>query len=161
MTSTVFQRIKTILPRAGRRAITDPEIVKMIQDIFGDEKVIKVIACKGTERAIPPPRDLHPKEAPFCRAMVECPGSHDVLVGRMAITFSEEIDYALEGKSLQSLQPILSTHPAASQMNPCRVVSILRFRRNRLYRHSQQSRPRLCPRALKLHDRLFLTQSCQ
>ena len=39
-----------------------------------------MIACKGTERAIPPPHGLLAEEAPYCRAIIEKRENHEVLI---------------------------------------------------------------------------------
>ena len=58
------------MPRVGRKEIDDPQIKSMLQEIFGDKQIQRVIACKGTERTLVPPRDLMRGEAPFRRAII-------------------------------------------------------------------------------------------
>jgi hypothetical protein len=76
----VLRELKPQLPRVGKTTVTDPNIVTQIQGIFPDKTIIRVIACKGTERAIPPPKDLIPEEAPLRRAIVESRESHEIVV---------------------------------------------------------------------------------
>eukprot|EP00435_Cladocopium_sp_Y103_P024990 s1678_g6.t1 len=76
----VLNQLKPTLPRVCKVTINDQAVLAKLQRIFDDKKLIRVIACKGTERAIPPPKDLHPEEAPYRRAIVESRQDHEVFV---------------------------------------------------------------------------------
>lgn len=67
-------------PRVGRFSIDQPAIVKDIQDLLHDKEIVRVVGCKGTERTIPPPKDLPPEEAPYRRAIVVQRGTKDVVI---------------------------------------------------------------------------------
>ena len=58
------------MPRVGRKEIDDPQIKSMLQEVFGDKQSQRVVACKGTERTLVPPRDVMRGEAPFRRAII-------------------------------------------------------------------------------------------
>lgn len=58
------------MPRVGRSVIQDQEIINRIQELFDDKKVITVVARKGTERTIKPPKSLDPEQAPYRRAII-------------------------------------------------------------------------------------------
>ena len=56
------------------------KVLQLLQGIFEDKHVVHVIACKGTERAIAPPKELTAEEAPFRRAIVESRGTQEILI---------------------------------------------------------------------------------
>ena len=66
----VIDRALKIVPRVGRKEITDPDIRNHIQEIFHDKQVVRVMACRGTERTVTPPKNMLPGEAPFRRAII-------------------------------------------------------------------------------------------
>ena len=74
--------VKSQLPRVGKKRISDPTVLQRLGQIFEDkrERVVAVIACKGTERVIPPPHGLVAEEAPFRRAIIEKRENHEVLI---------------------------------------------------------------------------------
>ena len=61
----VFNQVSQLLPRVGRRPITDQKVMQQIQSLITGKDVKRVIACRGTNRAIVPPKDLVVGEAPF------------------------------------------------------------------------------------------------
>ena len=63
--SQVFDKINSLLPRVGRRSITNTEIVTQIQNLLPEKVVKHVVACKGTNRTIAPPKDVAVGEAPY------------------------------------------------------------------------------------------------
>ena len=67
----VVASIKQQLPRVGKHEITDPRIMEKIQEIFNDKIVQRIVACKGTERTLGPPKQMLRGEAPLRRAIVE------------------------------------------------------------------------------------------
>lgn len=76
----ILQDIKPQLPRVGKTNVQDPNIFAQFQRIFPDKTIVRIVACKGTERAIPPPKDLLPEEAPLRRAIVESRESHEIVL---------------------------------------------------------------------------------
>ena len=66
----VVKDIQPMLPRVGKTFITDHSILERLQKIFPDKEIKRVQACKGSERTLPPPRDLVKNEAPYRRAMI-------------------------------------------------------------------------------------------
>ena len=80
LSKDIVESVKPILPRVGKTEIRDPEIINKLQKLFDDKRLVRVIACKGTERTIPPPQGLLAEEAPFRRAMVVQRGDHQVKV---------------------------------------------------------------------------------
>ena len=75
LTSQILEQVKKTLPRVGRHEIHDPKIKQQIQDLLEDKHVVRVVACKGTERTLAPPTNLLKGEAPFRKALVEVRGS--------------------------------------------------------------------------------------
>ena len=75
-----MDKVKGILPRVGKTEIHDADIIANLQKLFDDKKVVRVIACKGTERTIPPPQGLLAEEAPYRRALIVQRGDHQIKV---------------------------------------------------------------------------------
>ena len=61
----MFGKVDSLLPRVGRRSITDPELILQIQSLLPAKVVKHVVACKGTNRTIPPPKEIAVGEAPY------------------------------------------------------------------------------------------------
>ena len=76
----IMTMVKSSLPRVGKQRITDAKVLQLLQGLFEDKHVVHVIACKGTERAIAPPKELTADEAPFRRAIVEVRGTQEILM---------------------------------------------------------------------------------
>ena len=68
------------MPKVGRKEINDPQVKSMLQEMFGDKQVQRIIACKGTERTLVPPKDLMRGEAPYRRAVIMQRNTRNVLV---------------------------------------------------------------------------------
>ena len=66
----IIQNIDAKLPRVGRREITDNEIINQLQVLFHDKQICRVMACRGTERTMGPPSQMHPLEAPYRRMLL-------------------------------------------------------------------------------------------
>ena len=66
----ICSQISQIAPRVGRKEIDKPQILADLQELFHEKQIVRVVACKGTERTIMPPKDLVPDEAPFRRAII-------------------------------------------------------------------------------------------
>ena len=76
----ICSQISQVVPRVGRKEIDQPQILTDLQELFHEKQIVRVIACKGTERTIMPPKDLVPDEAPFRRAIIVQRVSKRVLV---------------------------------------------------------------------------------
>ena len=76
----VCNRVLEIMPKVGRKEINDPQVKSMLQEMFGDKQVQRIIACKGTERTLVPPKDLMRGEAPYRRAVIMQRNTRNVLV---------------------------------------------------------------------------------
>ena len=59
-----------MLPRVGKTFITDHSILERLQKIFPDKEIKRVQAYKGSDRTLPPPRDLVKNEIPYRRAII-------------------------------------------------------------------------------------------
>ena len=70
MCKEALQQIHQDLPRVGKREITNPSILTMLQNIFPDKSLHRVMACRGTDRTMAPPVGMHPQEAPFRRMLI-------------------------------------------------------------------------------------------
>lgn len=100
----IIQEIKPILPRVGKTIITQESILGALQKLFDDKIIIKVVACKRTERAIPPPKNLQAEEAPYRRAIVEAGNTKEVMiedqwVGRVDTFVTETTCTPTDGES--------------------------------------------------------------
>ena len=76
----IMNQVSVLLPRVGRQEITDPTIKQKIQLLFDDKQIHRVVACKGTERTLIPPKDMVRGEAPYRRAIVQPRGTTDVRI---------------------------------------------------------------------------------
>ena len=70
MCQQVIQMISANFPRVGKREITNAEVIQEMQQIFPDKKVVKIVGCKGSERTLAPPSNMHPQEAPLRKALL-------------------------------------------------------------------------------------------
>ena len=61
----IFAKIDKLLPRVGRRPITDVTVLQSLRSVISGKEVKRVIACRGTNRSLGPPNDLAIGEAPF------------------------------------------------------------------------------------------------
>ena len=78
----IISRVDQVLPRVGKREIVDSETIKSIQQSLPDKSVVKVIACRGTDRTIGPPPDLRKDEAPYRRAILRLRGNGEAKLER-------------------------------------------------------------------------------
>ena len=98
---TIINTIEKSLPRVGKRTINQRDILNMIQSIFPDKVIKEVIACKGTERTLGPPDSIHPKEAPFRRAIMKARGT-----GKISIQETwEKYDCLAKRQIIRKLMP--------------------------------------------------------
>ena len=54
----IFTKVDKMLPRVGRRPITDPLVLQQIDRMIPDKQVKQVLACRGTNRSLGPPSSL-------------------------------------------------------------------------------------------------------
>ena len=66
----IVKRINVIVPRVGRIDVGDPQIIADLQHLIRDRQIIRVIACRGTDRTLAPPQDLERGEAPYRKSLV-------------------------------------------------------------------------------------------
>ena len=66
----VIDQVAKVLPRVGRMQITSPNLLRGISNILPDKDIVQVIACRGTDRTVGPPTDLHRDEAPYRRSIM-------------------------------------------------------------------------------------------
>ena len=66
----VLNRISRMMPRVGKREITESDILQPIQQMFSDKVVVSVVACRGTDRTMGPPSNLHAHQAPFRKTLM-------------------------------------------------------------------------------------------
>jgi hypothetical protein len=70
MCQQAIQAISEKLPRVGKIEFWDPQIISLLQQVFPEKHVHAVMACRGTERTMEPPKNLHAQEAPFRRMLM-------------------------------------------------------------------------------------------
>ena len=66
----LMKSIENKLKRVGKQEITDENTRQLIQELLPDKRVIRVVACRGTDRTIGPPDNLQKDEAPFRRTIM-------------------------------------------------------------------------------------------
>ena len=66
----LIQKVDNLLPRVGTREIKDLAVLESLGNMFSDKQVVRIMACRGTERTMGPPEQLHPLEAPFRKMMI-------------------------------------------------------------------------------------------
>ena len=70
MCQQAVQAVNEELPRAGKREIHNNQTITMLQQVFPDKKIFRVMACRGTERTMAPPKGMHALEAPFRKMLM-------------------------------------------------------------------------------------------
>ena len=70
MCQQVIQMISSNFPRVGKREFTEKEAKQQLQQIFPDKHITRVVGCKGSERTLAPPPNMHAQEAPFRKALL-------------------------------------------------------------------------------------------
>eukprot|EP00438_Fugacium_kawagutii_P026412 Skav210812 [mRNA] locus=scaffold2924:156234:161009:- [translate_table: standard] len=66
----MFARLDSMVPRVGKKEITDEQIQRTLSDLFKDKRIIRIVACRGTDRTIAPPSNLNRLEAPYRRSIM-------------------------------------------------------------------------------------------
>lgn len=137
----MFEQINRVLPRVGKTELTQSSILRTIQELCSDKQVIRVVGCRGTDRTMSPPDNMHSQEAPFRRAvmLLRTDGSlryerhwekWDTLAHRQIIRPSHPCrirvtvfarDFSASSSSSSSSQPI--QEPASTVAKPSVSVS--------------------------------------
>eukprot|EP00435_Cladocopium_sp_Y103_P022606 s1610_g5.t1 len=65
MCQDVIQEVGKLTPRVGKVEITNQAVLNMIQNVFPEKAVHRVMSCRGTDRTMAPPMGMHPQEAPL------------------------------------------------------------------------------------------------
>ena len=66
----LLQKVNNVLPRVGKRSIQDPEIFQEIQSLFPEKQIVEVIACRGTDRTLGPPKNVTRETGPYRRSII-------------------------------------------------------------------------------------------
>lgn len=98
----IIKDIQPMLPRVGKTFITNHQILERLQNMFPEKEIKKVQACKGSDRTLPPPRDLVKNEAPYRRA---------IIVSRIGGVIQVEKDWEY-WQDLSHRQQVRPAHPA-------------------------------------------------
>ena len=69
-----------ILPRVGFRVIEDNSLLRRVQDLIDDKKVCFIVAGRGTDRTMPPCKEIVDGEAPFRKSVMIHRTTNKVLV---------------------------------------------------------------------------------
>ena len=69
-----------ILPRVGFRVIEDNSVLRRVQDLIDDKKVCFIVAGRGTDRTMPPCKEIVDGEAPFRKSVMIHRNTNKVLV---------------------------------------------------------------------------------
>ena len=64
-----MQAVHGKTPRVGKVVLRDQDLLSQFQALLPDKRVICVVACRGTDRTLGPPGDVHPDEIPLRKAM--------------------------------------------------------------------------------------------
>ena len=70
MCQQAVQAVNEELPRVGKREIHNNQTITMLQQVFPDKKIFRVMACRGTERTMAPPKGMQALEAPFRKMLM-------------------------------------------------------------------------------------------
>ena len=97
----LMKSVDNQLKRVGKQEIVHPPTCQMIQDLLPDKTIVRVLACRGTDRTIGPPTDLLGDEAPFRRTIMLHRGSQDIKFER----------YWERWTSLSNRQLVRPAHP--------------------------------------------------
>eukprot|EP00435_Cladocopium_sp_Y103_P073619 s3_g44.t1 len=70
MCQQAIQAVNEILPRVGRKEIANSKTLDLVQQVFPEKRIHRVVACRGTDRTMEPPKDMHSQEAPYRRILM-------------------------------------------------------------------------------------------
>ena len=98
--SEIVSMIESQLPRVGKKFITQPKVLQLIQEVMPEKIIHGVLACKGTERTMAPPDNISPKEAPFRRAIMKLRST-----GKIIMDEWEKYDELAKRKVIRKSKP--------------------------------------------------------
>ena len=70
MCQHAIEAICADLPRVGKTEIQNMQSIDLLQQFFPDKQIHRVMACRGTERTMAPPKGMHALEAPFRKMLM-------------------------------------------------------------------------------------------
>ena len=115
----LMKSIDNQLKRVGKQEISYGPTCQLIQEVFPDKKIVRILASRGTDRTLGPPTGLTGDEAPFRRTI-------------MLHRVSQDIKYERHWEQWTSL----SNRPA----HPCRI-NITVFARDHVTNASSSCQP--------------------
>ena len=66
----VMSDIAKIVPRVGKMEVDNANIIQLLQELFPDKHIVRVIACRGTDRTLGPPERMNSQEAPYRKCLM-------------------------------------------------------------------------------------------
>ena len=66
----VMKQIENLVPRVGKVEITHEDIRRGLQIILTGKTIVRIMACRGTDRTLAPPKGMHADEAPYRRTIM-------------------------------------------------------------------------------------------
>ena len=75
----VLQEIQQKVPRVGKVAIHESQIINKLQDLFPDKQIMAIIACRGTDRTLGPAKDTDRSSAPFRKSLMILRSDNNVM----------------------------------------------------------------------------------
>jgi transposase InsO family protein len=100
----IAEEIEKGLPRVGKRVINNSAIIQALEKEFPNMTIKAILACKGTNRRMGPPNQVHAQEAPYRRSIMKIRDTNEIM-----------IDAAWEEYANLSNRKIIRASP------PCRV----------------------------------------
>jgi len=76
----IVKQIEGELPRVGKRVIDNPKIIQDMAKEFPEITIKAILACKGTNRRMGPPSNIHAREAPLRRSIMKIRDSNDIVL---------------------------------------------------------------------------------
>ena len=61
----VIKKINAVVPRVGKWEVSETATLQELGHLFNDKEIVKVVACRGTDRMIGPPNNLLAAQASF------------------------------------------------------------------------------------------------
>ena len=65
----IIDRCASLVPRVGKVVIEEPTILQCVQDLIDDKKVCFLVAGRGSDRTMPPCKEIVNGEAPFRKSV--------------------------------------------------------------------------------------------
>ena len=76
----IVKQIEGELPRVGKRVIDNPKIIQDMAKEFPEITIKAILACKGTNRRMGPPSNIHAREAPLRRSIMKIRDSNEIVL---------------------------------------------------------------------------------